>query len=413
MPRVAIRFLLASSLLACATDKGAEDDPLVDGKADSFYKPTPHGELAFGSPNQAEVTDAETFHSWTFTLTDDATISLKTDIQNNLDTVMYLYRRDAGSTASFGSYIEKNDDAETDSLYSQIDLEAGPGEYRIIVKPFKTAMRGEFEVNATCSGAGCPTAGTCVATQFGTLPTSRTMISEGCATGLVDAMTTKSTSQNTTTTAETSVCTLNGLSKQSADLFRAYWDEMGGWDAFKDGDMVDLEVTTTKHGTATEVMVDTGFDEDAITFVYGPGDTLLSLFQHNQSPDSQVFCAQSGTIAAPDASCMEYMDNALVHKSAEMTGSGTTTYDDANADLPPLVDSPVYEFTGRFSIASTTNVTYQYRTWESDAGLLGAIVTLSASGHTATYTVGTTFRDTTQIFASKVDGTFKMNCQEL
>ncbi len=74
---------------------------------------------------------------------------------------------------------------------------------------------------------------------------------------------------------------------------------------------------------------------------------------------------------------------------------------------------PGCEFTGRFSISDTASVTYQYRTWRSDDGLLGAIVTLGAGGHTATYHLGTTFRDTTQIFATKIDGTMKLDCYEL
>ncbi len=346
MRRPTALTLLATSLLACGADKGAEDEPLSeDGKADSFYKPTEHGQLVFDAPNAAAISDAERFHSWTFTLTDEATVSLRTAVSNNLDTVMYLYRRDAGSTGSFGSYIEKNDDHEDDSLYSQIDLDAGAGEYRVVVKAFKTAMKGPFELGATCTGAGCPGPSACVADQFGTMPSASAMISEACATSLIDGMSTRSTTSNTTTVTESQTCSLDGVAKRSADLYRAYWQDLTGWDDFKGGDAnIALEVTTTAHGMATEVTVDAPYDEDSMTFVYGPGGTLLSLYQSNQSPDAQSFCSSTGTVAAPDASCMEYMRGALTHATAEMTASGTTTCTKATTDLPPLADSPVCEW---------------------------------------------------------------------
>jgi hypothetical protein len=90
-PRVALLLALSSSTVACVADtKGGEENPLVDGKADSFYSPTPHGQLAFGAPNKATITAAEKFHAWTFTLRGDAKLSIKTEVSTNLDTVMYL-----------------------------------------------------------------------------------------------------------------------------------------------------------------------------------------------------------------------------------------------------------------------------------------------------------------------------------
>lgn len=411
--RPALLSVVAASTFACVADKGAEDDPLIEGKADSFYSPTNHGQLTFGAPNRAEISEAERFHAWTFTLTAAATVSVRTEISNNLDTVMYLYRRDAGSTGSFGSYVEKNDD-HGDGIYSQIDFEGEPGEYRVIIKAFKSAQRGPFAVNGSCEGAGCPGPATCVADQFDPLPDSTAKFSAACASDLLAAMTTRTGSEGTVEVPETAVCSLDGLAKRSVDLFRAYWDEVGGWDAFKNGeDDLPLEVTTTTRGTTTTVTIDAPFDEDAITFTYGTAGRLLTLYQHNQSPDIRTFCDQAGTIAAPSEGCVELMRDALVHASAEMTGSGSTTCESAVGQLPPLVDAPVCEFTYKFNLADTAPVSYQYRSWRSDEGLLGTEVTLGSGGNTATYYVGSTHSSTTKIFATKSGATTEFGCYEL
>ena len=135
--------------------KGAEEAPFtLDGKTDTFRKPTEHGTLSLLSqPSAAEFNDDELFHSWTFELTEPATISLRTDIEKNVDTVMYLYRR-TSPTANWGRYIKKNDDHEG-NLFSQIDRQASAGLYRVKVKAYKLSIRGDFTLTADCSGAGC------------------------------------------------------------------------------------------------------------------------------------------------------------------------------------------------------------------------------------------------------------------
>lgn len=415
MSRLASMALVGLALTGCVADKGVEDDPLGDdGKADSFYSPTNHGALMFGPANRAEFTDDEHFHAWTFTLDGSATVSIRTQVSNNLDTVLYLYRRDVGSTGSYGPYIEKNDDAEDGEMYSRIDLEGTAGEYRIIVKAFKTAQRGPLSVLGTCTGAGCPGPSACVADMFGALPDATDQLSAACATNLLDAFTTRTTATNATSVAESEVCSLDGLGKQGVDLYRAYWQDVMGWDEFKSGEEdIALDVDTATSAAGTHVGVDAPFDEDAMSLVFDEDGTLLLLYQSNQSADSRTFCEDTGTIAAPDTGCVVYMRGALPHAAAEQTGSGTTTCNDARNDLPPLTGDPVCEFTYRVGIADAANVAYAYRTWRSDEGYLGATVTLTASGHTGTYTLGTTWADTTKIFASNVDGTFAFDCLEL
>ncbi len=125
---------------------------------------------AGATANDAEFSDDELFHSWTFELTADATISLRTQIDElseEPDTVMYLYRRDPGEN-NWGQNIAKNDDHDG-NLWSQIDIDVGAGEYRIKVKAYQLDMRGPFSVAASCMGDGCggdiPTAGEILAIE--------------------------------------------------------------------------------------------------------------------------------------------------------------------------------------------------------------------------------------------------------
>ncbi len=402
---VLLATALSSTLLGCVADKGEEDDALGDaGKADSFYSPTAHGQLLFGSPNKATITAAEKFHSWTFIIAGgSAKVSLKTDVSTNLDTVMYLYRRNAGSTGSWGPYVAKNDD-HGDNIWSQIDADVEPGEYRVIVKAFKSAQLGAFSVLGDCTGAGCPAAGACFSDEWDPLPDAATKLSASCATELIAAFTTRSTASNSTTVAETAVCTIGAEGKKSVDQYRAYWDEVQGWDEFKNGEYdINIEVTTTTRGDYKEVTVDTDYDEDLIDFTYGKSGRLLALYQSNQSPDARAYCDESGTIDAPSDTCLGYMRGALPHAAAEKTGTKTTNCDDASTDsaLPPLVGDPVCEFTSANSISSSTNVSVTYRQWQSEAGLLGAEVKVTSGSKSATYTLGTTYNDTTQIFTKQ------------
>lgn len=417
---LALCLLTATTTAAgtgCDAGKGDEDNPLSDGKADSFFSPTEHGALLFGEvPNRAEISDEERFHAWTFELDGPATISLRTAISGNLDTVMYLYRRDLGSTASFGHFIEKNDDHDG-QLFSQIDLDGEAGEYRVIVKGFKAAHRGPFAVVASCDGEGCPSAEACEAGKFAALPAAAGGLTADCANSLLATLSGAAGASGDTSLAESEVCSLDQLGKRSVDLFRGYWDDLVGWEGFKDGeDDIGLEVTRTARGDGTEVLVDTDpFDEDAISFYFDAAGRLLMLYQHNQSPDAMTFCDASGDIAAPELGCTEDMRDALPHAAnSEKTGQGATDCAGAaDGDFPPLVTDPVCEFTSRLGLADDAAVDVSYRTWSSENGLLGAEVTLESGGHRGTFYLGTTFVETTKVLASEVDGELAFDCLEL
>lgn len=152
---------ILAALAGCAVEsgaaKGAEDGSFDDyegGKADSFYRPTEHGTLVFGIPQRAALTDEGLFHAWDFVLDGEGSVLLET-APESLDTVMYLYRRDPG-TERWGRYVARNDDSEG-SLGSRIAEELDAGEYRVLVKGYKSQIRGELTLLGQCAGAGCAT----------------------------------------------------------------------------------------------------------------------------------------------------------------------------------------------------------------------------------------------------------------
>jgi len=149
--------LVCSLLPACLDDKGAEDDVPThgDGKDDSQRRPTDHGDLEFATPAIETLSDTAMFHAWQFELSGDAEIDASTTYavlgQRRVDTVLYLYKE--GPTG-WGPYIARNDD-DGSRVYSRVKRELGAGRYRVLVKGFKSTIRGRFAVEVDCEGAGC------------------------------------------------------------------------------------------------------------------------------------------------------------------------------------------------------------------------------------------------------------------
>jgi hypothetical protein len=157
----ALLCLVPLALTACdsaggAGDKGDEGDVPLDGKFDSFFKPTDHGPIAFATPATAEITDEARYHTWTFALSGDARVDLTTSYalrgQRRTDTVLYLYEQTASGT--WGPYIARNDDY-ADTTYSQLIKNLGVGHYRALVKGYATTTHGKFKLTVGCAGAGC------------------------------------------------------------------------------------------------------------------------------------------------------------------------------------------------------------------------------------------------------------------
>lgn len=180
--RRSLTLVCLAALVGCApatAKDGLEEDAPIDGAYDSFRSPTDHGVLTFGRAEHAELTAAEGFHAWTFSLSGPASVSLRTEAATmgarEVDTVLYLYREGA---TGWGRAITSNDDS-MGSLFSALTRSLEAGRYRIIVKGYQRTTRGAFGVVAECSGAGCGTPVTeCLfGDRFGTISESARLTS--------------------------------------------------------------------------------------------------------------------------------------------------------------------------------------------------------------------------------------------
>lgn len=146
----------------CAADEmkpeaNDQQPPDLESKAaQSFRNPVEHGKIAFGDPAVAKLSGSEGFHAWDVELSGQAFLSVTTGPAGRgdyeVDTVAYVYRRQEGG--SWGRHIARNDD-KANSLWSKIDESFGEGTYRILVKGYKSGVRGKFALNVNCEGAGC------------------------------------------------------------------------------------------------------------------------------------------------------------------------------------------------------------------------------------------------------------------
>lgn len=287
--RIASVVSLAVLTVGCigdGADKGAEEE-IGDGKADSFASPSEHGDLGFGAKSAAEFTASARFHSWTFKLSANATVDLATELgAPNLDTVLYLYKQSA--SGSWGAAIAKNDDANDDNAASALTKKLGKGNYRVIVKAFKTSQRGAFSLRGACTGAGCPVT-TCEPEQ--SLPAA-TGYGAGCDAAF-DAVFTNDTVTKTAS-AEATIeerCTLGTLERKALDYYVGYWADLS---PLEDDASLAIDTATLKGAGGTIVDVTDGGDESALSFVFSPAGKLVAYYQHNQSPDVAFFCRTSG-----------------------------------------------------------------------------------------------------------------------
>ncbi len=156
---LAALFVLATVPACLDSEKGEESELPEDGAADTQRTPTDHGDLAFGERVPSELTTGALYHAWEFNLSGPATIEAVTSYailgQRRTDTVLYLYRQQAGG--GFGAYIARNDDYGN-TTYSKIRKDLTAGRYRVLVKGYATTTRGKFSIKVDCSGAGCTAA---------------------------------------------------------------------------------------------------------------------------------------------------------------------------------------------------------------------------------------------------------------
>jgi hypothetical protein len=302
---------------------------------------------------------------------------------------MYLYFREDPSS-NWGRYIEKNDDYQG-NIWSRIGLEGKAGHYRVVVKPFKKALRGPFTLESKCDGAGCsqPSDGTCdpADTVFDT--GNETGFAPSCAGDVRNIISTPVTSGNAATILLKERCDLIKPARVAAELYFSYWDDLMGWEDFV-YDEGSMNISYQVHGDAgTTVGIDVGGDEDSLIFVFDHQDELVMYYHDEQSPMAFFFCQDQGEASAdePEESCIVRGLYETVHsKSDETSMNGETTPETADADLGPRGFYAIDSFARSEGIAQDVTLEYSMTTW-GPGTYGGAQVSISHEGTVVTYDV--------------------------
>ncbi len=381
-------LLLASlTLPSCALDegKGEEQDSLdtYESKADSFRKPTEHGELLFDLPQSAKLSEEEQFHAWDFSLSDDARVSLETLVSTNLDTVMYLYQFNEGA-GTFGSYKYKNDDANEDTVASALSKDLNKGTYRVLIKGFKTKLRGDFQIVANCDGPGCATA-SCDLASFAGLDSNT---SDSCGELFSEALSGQSSGSSSTTIILDERCS---LPEEVAEAVEEYVTYFGGIDDFNDsfdygspGDPVDVEVSwETYDNGAVYVQVDGGGDEAGMDYLINGDGQVIAHYQHNQSPDHSLYC-DGGIEYLEDGECFFKYTESFPHSpSDERSVSATVTPATAQSSGEAVANLAVQSYATELGLAADATIEVSGVTWDFDTQGSAGRITVEASGEDA------------------------------
>lgn len=383
--------------VSCGSDedagKGAEENALTNGKDDSFFRPTEHGTIQFGLENEARLTDDAQFHAWTFELSGEAAVSLQTNVSQNLDTVMYLYKRDSEDD-SWGSYLKKNDD-HAGNIYSKIEIDGEAGQYRVIVKGFKKALRGSFSLSGECSGDGCEVEGgtdpgECTNGEY-ELKGSWTQWTESCNTKVLGVLGSELESSTSGSVPATNHCSASGVVQLGVSGYIGFWE---GYDleyVFYDGlEEAEVNFDYEKRENGHVISLDAGGDEDGLTIILDNDLNTLATYQHNQSPIVDFYCGEDGEEAeenAPHEGCfsdiMYYYPTENAEASTNESGEGSL--DDVAALSFAGVGEAVEDFTSHFGVEGGEPVEYSV---EEFADALRVYIESTDNGeYYATYTL--------------------------
>ena len=361
-----VALALAGGGAACT---GADIGSQTENATDSFYNPTEHGVLEFTAGNPAQFTAEQRYHSWTFELSDEAEVSLATELfTQNLGTTMYLYKR--GDNGNWGSYIAKSEASDQEPA-SNIAKSLSKGEYRIKIKALMEFQTGTFSVLGDCSGAGCPTpgGGLCVGEGPDSMPSSG-HYGPSCAPILAAIATTPE--------APAPAECWSALEERAVAMYKSYWDDVYSYEEMAGGDFEPDTSTVFKPGAGTVVSVDLPGDEDEMTYVFDTEGNLILFYQHNQSPDWGWFCPGEAA-EEPDEDCfMEIVYHQEYDTADVTTDSGTATVGDTD-QLPVAVAAAVKEL----GAEAGTEVSFEYSLWNNGYND-GAEVTVSAEGASPT-----------------------------
>lgn len=380
MTRLVALLALPALLFACddgdpaPTDaaKGVEEGPLndfeADSKADSWRAPTIHGELLPGTSASARLHADELFHAWTLTLTDEARVDLAiSSADANLDTVAYLYRQDP-ETGNWGRYIAKNDDAN-DTVFSQITEDAKAGTYRLMVKGFKKALRGNFAVTYTCEGAGCPSANP-VAPVIETGP-----YSVACGDQIRDILLSAVQGDGYNYVPVKEIDTLPPLQRAAAEWFI---DSALEWADEWELEETDLEIGSTDMAGGSRVDITTGADW-SYSYIFDIDGRLRIQYFHDQSPYAEFFCPEGeARVDEPDEYCAGGMMDNLPHTADAIKVVTEDTLDEATAYFLSLGTAAYTADTG-----IGEGLIWTMSTWTSANGGGAAQMTIEADGQPA------------------------------
>jgi hypothetical protein len=278
---------------------------------------------------------------------------------------MYLYRLNP-DTGHYGRYIARNDDADGSTVASRLSRALEAGQYRVLVKGFKTSLRGTFQVEAACEGGGCAGSGECSPESFRGMPEPS---AESCGAMISNAlMGTTRDSSSTDVTLE-QACSLPAAALYGVELYYSYWQELAGWEDMFGGHgdeiTVAVEWKTLSNGSWF-VGCDGGGDEAAMDFLIDPQGRLVAYYQHNQSPDFGLFC-DSGEAAVDEDCGYLYMSSMIHSASVEATGTEEGVTDaDAASRLDRAALLAQGEYRRELGLQTGAPVTVTFTTWENE-----------------------------------------------
>tara|TARA_R110002073_G_scaffold241497_3_gene403425 strand:+ start:125287 stop:126540 length:1254 start_codon:yes stop_codon:yes gene_type:complete len=384
-----IRFLAsilfaASILPSCAADdgKGDEDNALdiYESKTDSFRNPTEHGDLLFGVPQFASLQEDAGFHAWDFDLTDDAKVNLETILKTaNLDTVMYLYKFDE-TRGRYGAYKYKNDDANPETVASALSKNLDAGSYRVLVKGFKSKLRGDFEIAAECDGAGCSKS-TCDATSLAGLDAD---VSDSCGELFSAALSGKSLGRTSTTIALADRCSLPPNVAAAAEEYVNYWDGIGFDLEFEGPDAVELNISWESYDNgALYVGIDFGGDEDGMDYLINRDGQVIAHYQHNQSPDHTLYCDGLEEFLEDGECFFEYTANFPHDPSDERSVDATVTLDDVDSLGERTAELAVQAYAAELGLSDDDDISVDGQVWDLGGSDSAGRITVKTSGEDA------------------------------
>lgn len=355
MTRSVLLALLSCLLFACddggtdapAAAKGVEEGALTDyeadSKADSWRAPTEHGALQPGRTASASFADDALFHAWNVELSAAAKVDLAVvSSDRNLDTVAYLYKQDPTS-GNWGRYIAKNDDADG-GVQSRITQTLEAGTYRLMVKGFKRALRGDFTVELACDGAGCPG-------QSDVQPRAGTPgYSAECADAVRDVLLSEVVGDGYNYVSAKDIDSLPPLQRAAAAWFI---DSVLEWADEDEINETDLEIGSTDMVNGSRVDITTGADW-SYSYLFDSTGALLIEYFNDQSPYAEFYCGDGTEAEAPGEWCAGGMMDTLPHAASDIVTIDPSAVPDDFAHLVALGEAVYRLDTGLDASAALT-----------------------------------------------------------